>query len=69
MQIFIPRLPPQTIQRELERTVKQILSKKLHIPLTAKPKLCSCTILAIRDNQGNTENHGLLTIQPDNAAQ
>lgn len=69
MYIFLPRISSSTSEDQLKRFASSILNKKFHIPFMKYPRLLSAEVLEIRDQAGSREYHGLLCIQPDNAAQ
>ena len=69
MRIIIPRLPALTTTGDLRRFVTELLAKKRRLPFTSPPELEKCGIIAIVDQQGIPEYHGLLSIEPDKAGQ
>lgn len=67
MKIFIPRVPKNTTNSELEALVAQVLEKKFRLPFTERPGIDSCHVLEFKDADGFAEYHGLVSVFPDEA--
>ena len=67
MRIIIPRLPALTSTGDLRRFTNKLLSEKRRLPFTHPPEIEKCGIIAIVDQQGVPEYHGLISIEPEKA--
>ena len=48
--------------------INRVLEKIFRLPFSSKPEIVSCRILAISDNRGIMQRHGLINVTPDDAA-
>ena len=69
MRIIIPRLPALTTTGDLRNFATNLLAKKRRLPFTSPPEIAKCGIIAIVDQQGVPEYHGLLSIEPEKAGE
>ena len=68
MHIIIPRITDSTKRKDLRDFVNRVLEKIFRLPFSSKPEIVSCRILAISDNRGIMQRHGLINVTPDDAA-
>ncbi|HIP52871.1 MAG TPA: RNA-binding protein [Chromatiales bacterium] len=66
MEIFVRNIPSSSTRHELKQFIQRGLWRLL--PIGAKPRIDSCSILKITDQNGLSEYHGLVEVQPDKAA-
>lgn len=69
MKVFIPRIPASTTKNQLWQFCQGILDKKLRLPFIEAPRMLSCDVVSIKDQRGSVDNHGIVSIVPDKAAE
>jgi hypothetical protein len=69
MKVFIPRIPMPTTRGELKHFIEDEMNSWFHIPFTDETKVLTYDVLEIVDQNGVREHHGLVTVEPDGAAE
>ena len=68
MRIIITRITDSTKHTDLREFVNRVLERIFRLPFSAQPEIVSCRILAISDNRGIMQRHGVINVTPDDAA-
>lgn len=68
MKLLVPRIRDATTRKDLREFANRVLEAWLRLPFSERPKIVSCRILLISDSTGFEQQHGLLDVTPDDAA-
>ena len=68
MKLFIPRVPDDSSRKQLRNFIESGFKTKWWDLFAKKPKIISCELICITQNNGIKEHHGLVEVVPDQAA-